>query len=65
MLPLLPDTLFSVNSFDVTKNRNHDRVCLSNDCNLRFHDSQIKKIKEAKKLTFNTYWPFVGLIIGF
>jgi hypothetical protein len=49
MLPLLPDTLFSVNSFDVTKFINHDRVCLSNDCNLRFHDSQIKENQRSKR----------------
>jgi uncharacterized membrane protein YfcA len=42
IIPLLPDTLFSVNSFDVTKNLLIMIVCLSNDCN-RFHDSQIKE----------------------
>jgi hypothetical protein len=61
MLPLLPDSLFSV-SFDVTKFINHDRVCLSNDCNLRFHDSQIKENQRSKKLTFNT--ALIGLLVG-
>jgi hypothetical protein len=41
-----PDTL-SVNSFDVTKNLLIMIVfCLSNDCNLRFHDYQKKSKKQ-------------------
>jgi hypothetical protein len=56
MLPLLPDTLFSVNSFDVTKNL----LIMIVFAFLMIATSvsmirKSKKIKEAKKLTFNTY----------
>jgi hypothetical protein len=37
---------------------NHDRVCLSNDCNLRFHDSQIK---ENQRSEINFLLALIGL----
>jgi uncharacterized membrane protein YfcA len=59
---ILPDTLFSVNSFDVTKNL----LIMIVFAFLMIATSvsmirKSKKIKEAKKLTFNTCfnWPLL------
>jgi hypothetical protein len=48
---LLPDTLFQLIALTLQRIINHDRVCLSNDCNLRFHDSQIKE-NQSKEINF-------------
>jgi uncharacterized membrane protein YfcA len=61
ILPLLPDTLFSVNSFDVTKNLLIMIVFAFLMIATSVSMIQIKENQRSKKLTFNTCinWPLL------
>jgi uncharacterized membrane protein YfcA len=69
ILPLLPDTLFSVNNFDVTKNLLIMIVfaflMIATSVSMIRKSKKIKEAKEINYLILAIIGLFVGLIIGF
>jgi uncharacterized membrane protein YfcA len=69
ILPLLPDTLFSVNNFDVTKNLLIMIVfaflMIATSVSMIRKSKKIKEAKEINFLILTIIGLFVGLIIGF